>query len=65
MPPMTAEEQKRRRADARARAQADPSIVPHGTSSGYCFWGCRCGICKRAHSVRQAKAYQQWRRRNG
>ena len=55
---MNAEEQRRRRANARARALADPSIVPHGTESGYCFWGCRCGICKRAHSKRASTQYQ-------
>lgn len=30
---------------ARARAALDPSVVPHGTASGYTYWGCRCPRC--------------------
>lgn len=56
---MTPGEQRARRADARARGQADPSLIPHGSSSGYCFWGCRCGICKRAQAKRDAVAYRR------
>jgi len=62
---MTPEEQRARRADARARGQADPSLIPHGTSSAYCYWGCRCGICKRAHAIRQAACYRRRVQRAG
>lgn len=41
---------RRARIAARAAAAADPSVVPHGTSSGYVYWGCRCADCTRAHS---------------
>lgn len=60
---MTPEEQRARRADARTRGKADPSLIPHGTSSGYCFWGCRCGICGRAQTARDRAAYQRRLRR--
>jgi hypothetical protein len=31
---------------ARRRAQEDPSLVPHGTLSGYTYWACRCAACR-------------------
>jgi hypothetical protein len=30
---------------ARARGAEDPTLIPHGTPSGYDYWGCRCDDC--------------------
>lgn len=43
-----------------ARAAADPSVIPHGTVSGYRNWGCRCAECRAAGSA--ATAYSKSRR---
>ena len=45
------------RARAQARAKEDPSIVPHGTPSGYSYWGCRCGDCSARNNRRQQAWY--------
>lgn len=37
--------QRRWRDAAREKARLDPSIVPHGTASGYNYYGCRCDDC--------------------
>lgn len=37
--------QKATREAARKRGAADPSLIPHGTPSGYDYWGCRCDVC--------------------
>lgn len=31
--------------DARERGKTDPTLIPHGTASGYEYWGCRCVPC--------------------
>lgn len=51
--PMTGAE---KRAAARARAAADPSLIPHGTSSGYVYWGCRCIPCTAAQTAVSLKS---------
>ncbi len=38
---------QRRRETARAKAAADPSLVPHGTATGRDVMGCRCEPCRR------------------
>ena len=38
----------RSRERARARAAADPSLIPHGEYGGYTYWACRCPKCKEA-----------------
>ncbi|KAB2344828.1 hypothetical protein [Actinomadura rudentiformis] len=43
------------KADRLARAAADPSIVPHGTTSGYINWDCRCDPCTDAYSQSRGK----------
>lgn len=48
-------------AAARGRAAADPSLVPHGTRSGYAYWGCKCGAC--AEEARLAQATVRARRK--
>lgn len=48
--------QREVRAAARKRGIADPSLIPHGTLSGYQFWGCRCSACR-------ARVAQAWRER--
>jgi hypothetical protein len=40
---------RRSRARAQQRAKADPTLVPHGTPSGYDYWGCRCDACSDAN----------------
>lgn len=40
---------RRSRAKAQERAKADPTVVPHGTLSGYDYWGCRCDGCSDAN----------------
>jgi hypothetical protein len=47
---------RRARVAARAAAAADPSIVPHGSSSGYVYHGCRCPDCTSAHSATSTKS---------
>ncbi|MBO2464468.1 hypothetical protein [Actinomadura violacea] len=48
------------------RAAADPSLVPHGTQSGYVNWSCRCTPCCEAnraarHSAdRAVNGYRPW-----
>lgn len=45
-------------ARVRERGRVDPSLIPHGTASGYRNWACRCATCKAAgaESNRAAKA---------
>jgi hypothetical protein len=43
-----------RRDAARERGRADPSLIPHGLSSGFDYWGCRCDRCTAAKRVRWA-----------
>jgi hypothetical protein len=50
------------KARAQARAAADPSVVPHGTVSGYDYWGCRCNACARTKSARNRELYVQGRK---
>lgn len=33
-----------------ARLRKDPSLAPHGSSSTYVNWECRCALCAAAHS---------------
>lgn len=40
---------RRSRMKAQERAKADPTVVPHGTLSGYDYWGCRCDGCSDAN----------------
>jgi hypothetical protein len=55
---------RRRFDEMEARGRADPSLIPHGTKSGYSNWGCRCDECtaghaldmKRYHALRRASA---------
>lgn len=35
----------------RSRLAADPSLAAHGTVNAYTNWGCRCDLCRTAHSV--------------
>jgi hypothetical protein len=55
--------QKRERV---TRAAADPSLIPHGTQSGYINWLCRCPACKDANralrnpAARPSNGYQPW-----
>lgn len=44
----------------KARAAADPSVVPHGTVSGYRNWGCRCDPCCLAGRAASAKSRVRW-----
>lgn len=48
-------QQRYKRARARKRAEADPSIVAHGTASGHDYYGCRCEAC-RAYNSRKSLA---------
>jgi 3D (Asp-Asp-Asp) domain-containing protein len=36
------------KARARERAELDPSVIPHGTDSGYQYYGCKCQACRDA-----------------
>lgn len=38
--------------DARERGKKDPGLIPHGTASGYEYWGCRCVPCIAGNSRR-------------
>lgn len=44
----TKEQRRQSRDRARERARQDPSVVPHGTSTGYGYWACRCADCTAA-----------------
>lgn len=46
-----------------AKAQSDPSTVPHGTRGGYNNWGCRCDDCSAAHSVAMKEQHASRRAR--
>lgn len=38
-----------------ARGKADPSLIPHGTLSGYSNWACLCDACRAAGHAEWAK----------
>lgn len=49
-----------------ARAAEDPSLIPHGTQSGYINWNCRCPKCVEANRTKRNprrkadNAYRPW-----
>jgi hypothetical protein len=50
---------------ARERAVADPSLIPHGTPSGYHYWGCHCRECAEARRLCDAANDARARIRDG
>lgn len=52
-------------ARARVRALADPSLIPHGTVSGYGHWGCRCAPCSEAGRMARAASRARRKQRDG
>lgn len=50
-------------AGARARAAADPALIPHGTRCGYLYWGCTCGDCRAANAAYHRQYYAALRDR--
>lgn len=49
-----AEKQRAKIEAMRARGRADPTVIPHGTVSGYRNWACRCAACREAHRAYHA-----------
>lgn len=43
-----------RRDAARQRGIENPELIPHGTPSGFDYWGCKCGRCQAAKHNRWA-----------
>lgn len=37
-----------KRATQRVSRRGDPDFLPHGTTSGYSYHGCRCDLCREA-----------------
>jgi hypothetical protein len=52
-------------ARARERAKADPSVIPHGTTTGYSYWWCRCPQCGEAARIQRAELRSVARQRAG
>jgi len=52
--------QRRMRALRIVRGLLDPTLIPHGTRTGYSGWGCKCEACSEAemtyHRNRKAPA---------
>lgn len=45
-----------RRDAARRRGIEQPDLIPHGSQSGYDYWGCKCDRCRAAKHDRWAQS---------